>query len=88
MRHVFTRADDGGPVIVTRRACRRPLLICGHVGRVITTFPGCRMLLEGGVDGHPNPIQRSWCGVCLLGPREYEIAHLEVLIFPKMISVP
>ena len=46
------------------------------------------MLLECGVDGHLNPIQRSRCGVCLLGPREYETAHLGVLTIPKMISVP
>jgi hypothetical protein len=46
------------------------------------------MLLEGGVDGHLNPIHCSRCDVCLLGPRKNEIAHLEVLIFPKMTSVP
>jgi len=46
------------------------------------------MLVEGGVDGHLNPIQRSRCGVCLPGPGEYEIAHLEVLKFPKMTLVP
>jgi len=46
------------------------------------------MLLEGGVDSHLDPIHRSRCGVCLLGPREYEIAWVEVLIFPKMTSVP
>jgi hypothetical protein len=40
------------------------------------------------VDGHLNPIQRSRCGVCLLGPRKNEIAHLAVLMFPKMTSVP
>ena len=46
------------------------------------------MLLEGGVDGHLNPIQRSWCSVCLPGPRgEHEIAR-GVLRFPKMTSVP
>ena len=46
------------------------------------------MLLEGGVDGHLHPIQHSRCAVGVLGPREYEFAHLEVLIFPKMTSVP
>jgi hypothetical protein len=85
---MLTRADDGGRVIITRRACRRPLLICARARRVIIAFLGCRMLLKGSVDGHLNPIQRSRCGVCLLGPREYEIAHLEVLIFPNMTSVP
>jgi hypothetical protein len=88
MRHVLTCADDGGRVIITPRACRRPLLICAHVRREVIAFPGCRMLLEGGVDGHLKPILRTRCGVCLLGPRDYEIAHLEVLIFPKMTSVP
>jgi hypothetical protein len=88
MRHVLTRADDGGRVIITRHACRRPLLVCAWVRRVIIAFPGCRMLPEGGVDGHLEPILRTRCGICLLGPREYEIAHLEVLIFPKMTSVP
>jgi hypothetical protein len=87
MRHLLAR-DDGGPVIITRRAYRRPLLICAHVRRVIIAFLGCRVLLEGGVDGHLNPIQRSRCGVCLLGPRKNEIAHLAVLMFPKMTSVP
>ena len=88
MRHVLTRADDRGPVIITRRAYRRPLLICAHVRRVIIAFLGCRVLLEGVVDGHLHPIQRSRCGVCLLGPRKNEIAHLAVLMFPKMTSVP
>jgi hypothetical protein len=87
MRHVLTRAD-GGRVIITRQAYRKPDLICAHVRRVIIAFPGCRMPLEGGVDGHLNSIQRSRCGVCLLGPREHELAHLGVLIFPKMTSVP
>ena len=82
MRHVFTRADNSGPVIITRRACRRPLLICGLVRRVIIAFLGCRML-EGGVDSHLKSIQCSRCVVCLPGPREYEIAHVLVLIFPK-----
>jgi hypothetical protein len=87
MRHVPTHVDDGGRVIITRRACRRSLLIGGHV-RVIIAIMGCRTLLEGGMDGHLKPIQRSRSGICLLGPREYEIAHFEVLIFPKMTSVP
>ncbi len=77
MRHVPTRADDGGRVVITR-TCRRPLLNRVHV------IIGCQMLLDGGVDGHLNSIQRSRCGVCLLGPREYELAHLEVLMVPKM----
>ena len=46
------------------------------------------MLLEGGMDGHLNSIQRSRRGVCLHGPREHELAHLEVLVFPKMTSIP
>lgn len=46
------------------------------------------MLFEGGVDSHLDPIHRGRCGVCLLGPREYQIARVEVLIFPKMTSVP
>jgi len=81
MRHVLTRADDRGPVIITRRAYRRPLLVCGHVRRVIIAFLGRRMLLEDAVDGHLHPIQRSRCGVRLLGPRKNEIAHLAVLMF-------
>jgi hypothetical protein len=85
---MLTRADDGGRIIITHRARRRPLLICAHVRRVIIAFPGCQMLPEGGVDGHLKPILRTRCGVCLLGPRGYEIARLEVLIFSKMTSVP
>jgi hypothetical protein len=87
MRHILTRADDGRRVIINRQACRRPRLICVHVRRIIIAFLGRRMLLDGGGDGHLNPIQRSRCGVRLSGSREYEIAHLEVLIFPKMTSV-
>ena len=90
MRHVLTRADDRGPVIITRRAYRRrrTFLICRHVRRVIIANLGRRMLLEGGVDGHLHPIRRSRCGVCLLGPRKNETAHSVVLIIPKMTSVP
>lgn len=87
MRYVLTRRGDGRRAIITRHACRRPLLNCGHARRVIIAILGCRMLLKGGMDGHLNPIHRSWWGVCLPGPRKYEIAHLKVLIFPEMTSV-
>ena len=88
MKHVLTRAGDGGRVIITRRACRRPLLNCVHIRRVIITFLGCQMLFGGSVDGHLNLIKRSRCGVCLPGPRECKLAHFGVHIFTKSTSVP
>ncbi len=62
MRHLLTRAEDGGRATIIRRACR--------------------MLYEGLVHSYLDPIPGGRCGVCLLGFRECEIAHLETLVFP------
>jgi hypothetical protein len=61
------------------------LLTCADDGgRVIILCRTRRMPFGASVYGYLNPIQCSRRGVCPLGLRGCEIAHLWALVYPKM----
>jgi hypothetical protein len=63
------------------------LLTCADDGgRVIIRRRTCRVPFDGGVYGYLNPIQCARWGVCPLGLRGCEIAHLGTLMYPKTTS--
>ena len=65
----------------------RRLLTCADDSeRVIIYRRNCRMPFDGGVYRYLNTIQCSRKGVCPLGLREYEVAHLGSLMCPKYTS--